>query len=182
MAVIFGNRAECFSHLGLCSSGKFAVPTIFPSKRRRAALLYHTRLRGFHTEIHEAVLQAHQRFGDCATSVTAISNRTSADLLNEWLNGCAQCRCDLQPGGRFRERERLHRPRVARAPRWRDVCDREVPFSLLPNSAFAPRLGRWFAFRRNPENAVLVRTCSIMSATSNCRSPLPMSLAARISH
>ena len=139
-------RISIFAQLGNLQFNHFLVKDDEP-------LLFHTGLRGMHAEIREAVSKP-STFPSCATSASAISSQTSAARsMSGWLR--AQCGCDLRPGWRARDGERLHRPRVTRPCRWRNLCDREVPFSLLPDSPSAPRLGRRRALRRNAENAAL---------------------------
>jgi hypothetical protein len=118
-------------------------------------LLYHTGLRGMHAEIREAV----SKIIDLAELRHISFSHFESDECgshNEWLLG-AQLRRDLQPGGRARERERLHRPRGARPRRRPDFFHGKIPLPLLPDSPSAARLGRRPAFRGNGENAVLLR-------------------------
>jgi hypothetical protein len=117
-------------------------------------LLYHTGLRGFHAEIREAVSKlinvselrhigfSHFESDECGS-------------LNEWLAAAPNADVICSQVGAFVNMNDFIGRRVTRPPRWRDLCDREVPFSLLPDSPSAPRLGRWCALRRNAENAVL---------------------------
>jgi flavorubredoxin len=143
-------------------------------------LLFHTGLRGMYAEIREAV----SKLIDLSELRHISFSHFEADecgSLNEWL--AAAPKADVicsQVGARVNLNDFIGRESRA-LPDGGTFATGKYRFRSLPDSPFAPRLGRWGPVRRNRENTVLFGPVPSGKATSN-RSPLPMWWAAHIRH
>ncbi len=117
-------------------------------------LLFHTGLRGMHAEIREAVSKL-INLSELRHISFSHFESDECGSLNEWL--AAAPKADVicsQVGALVSVNDFIGRESRALTD-GRDLCDGEVPLSLLPDSPSAPRLGRWRPLRRNAENTAL---------------------------
>jgi glyoxylase-like metal-dependent hydrolase (beta-lactamase superfamily II) len=136
-------------------------------------LLYHTGLRGFHKELHEAV----SKLIDVSELRHISFSHFESDKcgpLNEWPPATPNADVICSQVGAFVNVTDF-------IGRGRDLSDREVPFSLLADFSFAPRLGHWSAFRINAENVFLfgpVPSCRGRRTDHHCRCRWPLASVA----
>jgi flavorubredoxin len=141
-------------------------------------LLYHTGLRGFHAEIHEAVSKlinvselrhigySHFESDECGS-------------LNEWLTAAPDADVICSQVGAFVNVNDFIGRESRALPDGGTLRPGSTVFAIA-RLRICPTAGTLVCFSKKRRKRCSVRTCSIMLATSN-RSPLPMSLAARIS-
>ena len=136
-------------------------------------LLYHTGLRGFHKELHEAV----SKLIDVSELRHISFSHFESDKcgpLNEWPPATPNADVICSQVGAFVNVTDF-------IGRGRDLSDREVPFSLLADFSFAPRLGHCSAFRINAENFFLfgpVPSCRGRRTDHHCRCRWPLASVA----